>query len=262
MFRLTDRVYTEGVILAQKSLKKYSSSDRISLNSFINCVEALVLQSLHRFSLNYLLYNQACEKIMNLYNNIYTLDTDSVTFDGCTTANSVVYMSTENPKTDMDKKPDRKLVSFRLPEDLMQELRDRADVDGISVTELVCRLLRQGLQASTDDRMATLEAEIRELRKLKQVNFNPIPPAPFYTLLPQGLVPPESDFETKRRIADLEVRMEEVLNNVKSIDALPAYLAKLEALLKEVQTSRVAAQNQPTNPQDPACQDAEQRATS
>lgn len=229
---------------------------RVRPNSLINWTE---IQQRRPFGPICHSYSSACEEIMNLYNNIYTSDTDSVTFDDCTTADFVAHVSTENSKTDMDKKPDRKLVSFRLPEDLMQELRDRSDSDGISVTELVCRLLRQGLQSNMDDRIAALESEIQELRKLKQVNFNSIPPTPFYTLLPQGVVPPTSDFETKQRIADLEAQMEEVLNNVKSIDALPVYLARLETLLKEVQTSKVATQNQPTNSQDTPCQDSEQR---
>ena len=39
----------------------------------------------------------------------------------------------------------RKLVSYRLADDLQQALKERASLEGISATELVNRLLRQGL---------------------------------------------------------------------------------------------------------------------
>ncbi len=131
---------------------------------------------------------------------------------------------------------DRKLVSFRLPEDLMQDLRERAGMDGIAVTELVCRLLRQGLRTSTDDRVAALEDEIRELRQLQQINFNnaaaAAPPAPVY-MFPQPVTSRESDGEIKRRMADLEVLMKEVMTSCASIP-------KLESLVEEMQTAQVA----------------------
>ncbi|NJP11607.1 MAG: hypothetical protein HC866_20830 [Leptolyngbyaceae cyanobacterium RU_5_1] len=123
----------------------------------------------------------------------------------------------------MDKKADKKLVSFRLPEDLLQELRARADEDGISVTELVFRLLRQGLQASVDDRIAGLEAEIQELRRqYKQVNFSGISSVPVYSpVFPQAAIAHEGDIETKQRIANLETQMKEGI-------------AKLESMMEEV----------------------------
>jgi hypothetical protein len=134
-------------------------------------------------------------------------------------------------KADMD----RKLVSFRLPEDLMQELRERAGMDGIAVTELVCRLLRQGLRTSTDDRVAALEDEIRELRQLQQINFSSVasaaPPALAY-MFPQSVATRESDREIKQRMADLEVLMKEVIVSCASIP-------KLESLVEEMQTAQV-----------------------
>jgi hypothetical protein len=160
----------------------------------------------------------------------------------------------------MDRKSDRKLVSFRLPENLMQDLRERADSDSISVTELVCRLLRQGLQAQVDDRIETLETEIRELRKLKQVNLGGISPAPIYTMVPHSNFAPESDTETKRRLADLEARMEEVLTNFKQIGALPSYLAKLETLIEEVQIYKAATHNRSINSQEEIlCEEIDQK---
>ena len=131
---------------------------------------------------------------------------------------------------------DKKLVSFRLPEDLMQDLRDRAGTDGIAVTELVSRLLRQGLRTSTDDRVAALEDEIRELKHLQQINFSSVasaaPPTPVY-MFPQPVSTRESDGEIKQRMADLEVLMKEVMTSCASIP-------KLESLVEEMQTAQVA----------------------
>lgn len=45
----------------------------------------------------------------------------------------------------------RKLVSYRLADDLQQALKARASSEGISATELVNRLLRQGLLAAPPD---------------------------------------------------------------------------------------------------------------
>jgi hypothetical protein len=171
-------------------------------------------------------------------------------------------ISMEYSTSNMDRKSDRKLVSFRLPEDLMQELRARAESDNISVTELVYRLLKQGLHASVDDRIAALETEIRELRKLKQVNLSSISPAPVYTLLPHGGYPSEGDIEMKRRVAELETRMEEIATSFKHMGALPSYLAKLDILIEEVQSSRRTAPNQSVHSEDEAlCEGVERRSS-
>lgn len=68
----------------------------------------------------------------------------------------------------------RRLVSFRLADDLKQALDERADHEGISTTELVNRLLRQGLCAQqptmhNDDRLANLEGTVRQI--LTMVEF-------------------------------------------------------------------------------------------
>lgn len=130
---------------------------------------------------------------------------------------------------------DRKLVSFRLPEDLMQDLRERAGVDGIAVTELVCRLLRQGLRTSNDDRVAALEDEIRELRQLQQINFSnvaSVPPPALAYMFSQPVATRESDSEIKQRMADLEVLMKEVITSC-------ANIPKLESLVEEIQATQV-----------------------
>lgn len=145
----------------------------------------------------------------------------------------------------MDKKSsDKKLVSFRLPEELLETLREVADRENTTVTELVCRLLRQGLRQlnqsgpQADDRIAALEAEIRELRQLKQVNFSGISPMPVYTsLVPQNVVAAETDVETKQRIVRLEAQMQE---GIAKIGEQMASIAKLESMLGEVLAANAA----------------------
>jgi len=133
---------------------------------------------------------------------------------------------------------DRKLVSFRLPEALMQELRERAGMDGIAVTELVCRLLRQGLRTSTDDpgneRITALEDEIRELKQVQQIISSVASvtsPALAY-MVSQPVPSRESDDEIKRRMDDLEDLMKEVRTSCASIP-------KLESLVEEIQSTQV-----------------------
>jgi len=116
----------------------------------------------------------------------------------------------------------RKLVSFRLPDELMDDLRDRADADGISVTELVCRLLRQGLQKTADEsvatlvdeRFATLKAQMRqELSQSRQSGINPLAHAPVYAaLIPQAQVTYGGDNEVKERLTRLEEMMIQLMN--------------------------------------------------
>jgi hypothetical protein len=185
--------------------------------------------------------------MMKLDSKVYVSVPGLDTIDSRKNTNSVNCISTEYSEANMDRKSDRKLVSFRLPEDLMQDLRERAESDNISVTELVYRLLKQGLHANVDDRISVLEAEIQELRRLRQMNFSSISPAPVYTMLPHSGYAPENDIETRQRVAKLEARLEEVMTNVKHIGALPAYLAKLETLIEEVQTNRAASQDPLTN---------------
>jgi hypothetical protein len=133
---------------------------------------------------------------------------------------------------------DRKLVSFRLPEDLMQELRERAGMDGIAVTELVCRLLRQGLRTSLDDpkneRITALEDEIRELRQMQQIISSVASvtsPALAY-MASQPVFPRDSDGEIKQRMDELEGLMKQVMTSCASIP-------KLESLVEEIQSTQV-----------------------
>lgn len=74
----------------------------------------------------------------------------------------------------------RKLVSYRLADDLQLALKTRASSEGISATELVNRLLRQGLAADTapaeagdalQQRVSQLEQVLHQLerRMLAQV---------------------------------------------------------------------------------------------
>lgn len=64
----------------------------------------------------------------------------------------------------------RKLVSYRLADDLQQALKERACTEGISATELVNRLLRQGLsdgeeEAPAEFRLSRLEQVLHQLEK-------------------------------------------------------------------------------------------------
>jgi len=149
-------------------------------------------------------------------------------------------------EADMDKKPfEKKLVSFRLPEDLLDALRSRADEENTTVTELVCRLVRQGLQTSPDDRLSALEEEVRELRQLKQVNFSNISPVPIYApLLPQNVIT-EPDAEMKQRIVRLEAQMEAGFAKLGALGAQMESIAKLEAMMEKVLAGRGTNSNQP-----------------
>lgn len=117
----------------------------------------------------------------------------------------------------------KKLVSFRLPDELMQDLKKKADTDSISVTELVCRLLRQGLEvdeeglATTlmDERVARLEAEIQELKKTEIASINPgMPHTPLYAMLAHGAISTQSDRETSERLTRVEVILEKLIKRV------------------------------------------------
>jgi hypothetical protein len=157
-------------------------------------------------------------------------------------------------EADMDKKSsDKKLVSFRLPEDLLEALRERADQDNTTVTELVCRLVRQGLQTSADDRISALEDEVRELRQFKQVNFSNLSSMPLYApIVPQNVVAAEPDTETKLRIVRLEAQMQEGIAKLGALGVQMESIAKLEAMMQEVLTGRKAGYNQPpTKDQSP-----------
>lgn len=63
----------------------------------------------------------------------------------------------------------RKLVSYRLADDLQQALKERASSEGISATELVNRLLRRGLAVAESDalpdRVSQLERVLHQLER-------------------------------------------------------------------------------------------------
>ncbi|MCL6433464.1 MAG: BrnA antitoxin family protein [Leptolyngbyaceae cyanobacterium HOT.MB2.61] len=54
---------------------------------------------------------------------------------------------------------EKKLVSFRLPENLLAELKARAQAEGVSVTELICRFSQQGLHGSLQEAMGNSGAD-------------------------------------------------------------------------------------------------------
>lgn len=65
----------------------------------------------------------------------------------------------------------RSLVSFRLADDLKLELKEKANAEGISTTELVNRLLRQGLSCdkvgfSMEGRLSELEDTVQNILKM------------------------------------------------------------------------------------------------
>jgi hypothetical protein len=106
----------------------------------------------------------------------------------------------------------KKLVSFRLPDDLMNTLKEKADHDNTSVTELVCRFLWQGLkeeasQPAADRRITSLEAEVQDLRQAK----HPVTPPPLYALLTQSSIAHDSTIEMGARLSRLEQMMETLL---------------------------------------------------
>jgi uncharacterized protein YicC (UPF0701 family) len=137
----------------------------------------------------------------------------------------------------------KKLVSFRLPDDLMQDLRKESDHDGISVTELVSRLLRQGLQhrenegysddarvgALINQRIASLEGEIQDL-KLSKPPTQSVKMTALQALLAQSLVDSdeaaiesrltkleevqEINIEMKTHIAQIEQMMVQLMDRV------------------------------------------------
>ncbi len=171
----------------------------------------------------------ADKDIINLNDVIYTLSPSRTMIVSYETVPSVRCTSSKKSEADMDKKS-KKLVSFRLSEELLQALKDRADEDGVTVTELVTRLLKHGLQTSEDDRITALEAEIKELRQFKQVNFSGLSSVPVYhqPYFPQNAVPYNCDIETKHYIENL-VKTE-----------VEDGIAELKALVKEVLAGKEA----------------------
>lgn len=119
----------------------------------------------------------------------------------------------------------KKLVSFRLPEELIAALRVRAQGDGISMTELVFRLLKQGLSQSGDEeaeplealvnqrvanKVATLEAEFHKLQDEKK-QADSLVSSPLYSLLMQSAFEQSQDFKNRERLDRLEKMVEQLI---------------------------------------------------
>lgn len=119
----------------------------------------------------------------------------------------------------------KKLVSFRLPEELIAALRVRAQGDGISMTELVFRLLKQGLSQSGDaeaeplealvnqrvaNKVATLEAEFHKLQDEKKQADSWVS-SPLYSLLMQSAFEQSQDFRNRERLDRLEKMVEQLI---------------------------------------------------
>jgi hypothetical protein len=165
---------------------------------------------------------------MNLNDVIYTLSSPGTMIVSYEAEPSVRCPSSKKSEADMNKKASKKLVSFRLSEELLDSLKDRADEDGVTVTELVTRLLKQGLQTSENDRIAALEEEIKKLHQFKHVNFSGLSSVPVYQqpYLPPGSFPYGADTEAKQHIETL------VKTQIKD------ELAELKAMVKEVLASQ------------------------
>jgi len=138
----------------------------------------------------------------------------------------------------------KKLVSFRLPDDLMQDLRTQANHNGISVTELVSRLLRQGLYHREDDkqneeeqvnalvdrRIASLEEKLQDLKMSKQPTQSGTLTA-LQALLTQSIIDPDN-IEIKSRLTQLEKMHESNLEMKTHITQIEQMVERLIAQAK------------------------------
>ncbi|EGJ30368.1 MULTISPECIES: ribbon-helix-helix protein, CopG family [Moorena] len=135
----------------------------------------------------------------------------------------------------------RKLVSFRLSEDLAQALKERAEEKGISVTELINRLLRQGLETddSVEERLTVVEASVENLRK--QTNVTDLALAIQGVAQSLGVSPvPKTDSNVERRLDELQelfMEMKENLNHV--LDQEPSSRKPRSSLSKGSKSARL-----------------------
>ncbi|NEQ85916.1 MAG: hypothetical protein F6K26_39260 [Moorea sp. SIO2I5] len=131
----------------------------------------------------------------------------------------------------------RKLVSFRLSEDLAQALKDRAEEKGISVTELINRLLRKGLETddSVEERLTVVEASVENLRK--QTNVTDLALAIQGVTQSLGGYPvTKTDSNLERRLDELQelfLEMNENLNQVLEMSVVPETDSNVERSLDE-----------------------------
>lgn len=147
----------------------------------------------------------------------------------------------------------RSLVSFRLADDLKLALKERANTEGISITELVNRLLRQGLTdeckgISSEDRLSVLESTVQHL--LRMLEFEQLKRETFFrtnspseerlTEIEEKLQQIASDFEERRQKVESLVRgkidgMEQgqgTYQDIKSDESVEVSLQDLCSLLK------------------------------
>ncbi|MBE9041209.1 hypothetical protein IQ235_10505 [Oscillatoriales cyanobacterium LEGE 11467] len=104
----------------------------------------------------------------------------------------------------------KKMYSFRLPEELMEALREKADRDGVSATELVVRFIRLGLQNPLDKRMETLEEEVKSLQQQQQTQTKAAVASPMVLVPPSALVPDAN--------ASLQSEMAKIRQKIDSIE--------------------------------------------
>ena len=95
----------------------------------------------------------------------------------------------------------RSLVSFRIADDLKLALKEKASAEGISTTELVNRLLRQGLSDdkvgfSMENRLSELEKTVQNI--LKMLEFERQKRETFS----------QPDYFLERRLMDVEEKLQ------------------------------------------------------
>ncbi len=127
----------------------------------------------------------------------------------------------------------RKLVSFRLADDLQQALKDQSHHEGISTTELVNRLLRQGLalmqspnQASgdcssdIDERLKVVEEAVREIIYKQGLASNVVTPSVRSTLASckESPVPLQAKiYEMEKRLQQISAGVEESRSSLRQL---------------------------------------------
>lgn len=73
----------------------------------------------------------------------------------------------------------RKLVNFRLPEELLEQLRQQAETEQVSVTDLLIRYCEHGLQHTVDTDVGTVETDVKTDVKTGEL----------YTAISQAIAP-------------------------------------------------------------------------
>lgn len=128
----------------------------------------------------------------------------------------------------------RSLVSFRLADDLKLALKEKASAEGISNTELVNRLLRQGL---SDDKVGfSVENRLAELEKTVQSMLNMFE---FERQKRETFSQP--DYLLERRLMDVEEKLQQIVVEKEELHR------RNEALIKQrsnaIEASQDAHQN-------------------